>query len=116
MSAEQNKALVRRVFEESINKHNLNVFDELLASNYVNHNMPTPAPGPEGLKQVVSMFLTAFPDFQVTVEDMIAEGNKVATRGYGAAPTRVISWASRQLASRWQFRTAISGILRTAGL
>jgi steroid delta-isomerase-like uncharacterized protein len=81
MSAEQNKALVRRVFEESINKHNLNVFDELLAPNYVNHNMPTPAPGPEGLKQVVSMFLTAFPDFHVTLEDVIAEGDKVASRG-----------------------------------
>ena len=81
MSAEQNKALVRRVFEEGINKHNLNVFDELLASNYVNHNMPMPAPGPEGLKQVVSMFLASFSNFQITLEDVIADGDKVATRG-----------------------------------
>jgi steroid delta-isomerase-like uncharacterized protein len=81
MSAEQNKALVRRGFEEGMNQHNLNVFDELLAPNYVNHNMPAPAPGPEGFRQVVSMFLTAFPDFHVTLEDVIADGDKVATRG-----------------------------------
>lgn len=81
MSAEQNKALIRRGFEEGMNQHNLSVFDGLLAPNYVNHNMPAPAPGPEGMKQVLAMFLTAFPDFQVTIEDAIAEGDRVATRG-----------------------------------
>ena len=81
MSADQNKALIQRGFEEGINQQKLNVFDELLAPNYVNHNMPAPGPGAEGFKQIISMFIDAFPDFQVMVEDMIAEGDKVATRG-----------------------------------
>jgi steroid delta-isomerase-like uncharacterized protein len=81
MSAESNKALVRRGFEEGMNQHNMNAFDEVMAPNYVNHNMPAPGPGPEGFKAVISMFLSAFPDFRVTIEDAIAEGDKVATRG-----------------------------------
>lgn len=81
MSAEQNKVLVRRGFEDGINKHNLNVFDDLLAPTYVNHNMPAPGPGPEAFKQVLAMFVSAFSDFRVRVEDIIAEGDKVATRG-----------------------------------
>lgn len=81
MSTEQNKALVRRGFEEGINGRNLRVFDEVMAPTYVNHNMPAPAPGAEGFKQVISMFLSAFPDFRVTVEEVIAEGDKVATHG-----------------------------------
>ncbi|MBI1876935.1 MAG: ester cyclase, partial [Chloroflexi bacterium] len=75
MSAEQNKALIRRFFEEGINQNKPSVFDETLAPNYVNHNMPVPAPGPEGIKQVISMFFIAFPDFRVMVEDAIAEGD-----------------------------------------
>jgi steroid delta-isomerase-like uncharacterized protein len=82
VSAEENKALVRRGFEEGMNQKNLDVFAELLAPDYVNHNMPAPAPGPEGFKQVMAMFVQGFPDFHLTVEDMIAEGDTVATRGY----------------------------------
>src|SRR5947209_11868998 len=81
MAAEENKALVRRGFEEGMNQKNLDVFAELLAPTYVNHTMPAPVPGPEGFKQVVTMFVQGFPDFHITIEDMIAEGDKVATRG-----------------------------------
>ena len=82
MSIETNKQLVRRVFEEGINQGNLAVYDEIVAPNYVNHNFPTPAPGAEGFKQVLGMFLAGFPDLQVTLEEILAEGDKVATRGY----------------------------------
>jgi predicted ester cyclase len=82
MSTEANKALVYRLFEEGLNKNNSRVIDELVGPNYVNHNFPAPAPGAEGFKQVIGMFQTAFPDMQVTVEDAVAEGDKVATRGY----------------------------------
>jgi len=82
MSTEENRTIVRRGFEEGMNQKDLDVFSELLAPNYVNHNMPTPAPGPEGFKQVMAMFVNGFPDFHITVEDTIAEGDKVATRGY----------------------------------
>jgi steroid delta-isomerase-like uncharacterized protein len=82
VSAEEAAALVHRVFEEGVNQKNLAVFDEVLAPTYVNYSFPAPTPGPEGFKQVMAMFFQAFPDIQETTEDIIAEGDKVATRGY----------------------------------
>ena len=82
MSAEQNKINVRRGFEEGMNRRELAVFDELLAPNYANHSLPAPMPGPEGMRAVVGMFVAGFPDFQVVIEDIIAEGDLVCTRGY----------------------------------
>ena len=81
MSTEQNKALIHRIFEEGMNQNKMGVIDELIASNYVNHDLPTPAPGAEGFKMVVGMFRTAFPDIHITIEDSLAEGDKVMTRG-----------------------------------
>ena len=81
MSTEQNKAIVRRVFDEIVNKGNLAVADELLAADYVNHEFPAPAPGAEGFKLVTTMFRSAFPDIVVTLEDEFAEGDRVVTRG-----------------------------------
>ena len=79
---EQNKNLIHRFFEVGINQNKLDVFDEIIAPNYVNYNLPAPAPGPEGLRQVVGMFKAGFPDLHATVEATIAEGDRVATRGY----------------------------------
>jgi steroid delta-isomerase-like uncharacterized protein len=81
MSTEQNKTMVRRVFEEGINNNDPAVFEQVIGPSYVNHDMPTPAPGREGFKQVIAMFIAAFPDMRVTVEDVLAEGDKVASRG-----------------------------------
>ena len=52
MSTEQNKILVRRLFEEGFNQQKPQVFDELLDPNYVNYDFPAPAPGAEGFKMV----------------------------------------------------------------
>jgi predicted ester cyclase len=82
MSTEQNKTNVRRGFEEGMNQRNFAVFDELLASNYVNHTLPAPVPGPEGMKAVVGMFVAGFPDFHVVIEDIVGDGDLVCTRGY----------------------------------
>jgi predicted ester cyclase len=82
MSAEEAAAVVRRMFGEGVNQKNLAVFDEVLAPTYVNYNFPAPAPGPEGFKQVMGMFFQAFPDIHETAEDIIAEGDRVAVRGY----------------------------------
>ena len=81
MSAEESKATMHRylgVFEQG----NIDLLDELLAPDYTNHSPATPdlPTGPEGVKAVVSMFRSAMPDLRVVVEDMIAEGDKVATR------------------------------------
>jgi steroid delta-isomerase-like uncharacterized protein len=81
MSTEQNKALIQRVFEEGINQGALEIFDEIIAPAYVNYNMPAPTPGPAGLKQVVGAFITGFPDMHITLEQVIAEGDKVASQG-----------------------------------
>jgi steroid delta-isomerase-like uncharacterized protein len=82
MSTEQNKAMDRRVYEEVWNGGNLAVIDELVAANYVDHDQEPPGAleGVEGLKQSVTMYRTAFPDVHFTVEDQIAEGDRVVTR------------------------------------
>ena len=72
--------MLRRVVEEAFNKGNLAVVDELIAPNYVFHVPGNEVKGPEGFKQYVTMMRTAFPDVHVTLEDMIGEGDKVATR------------------------------------
>jgi steroid delta-isomerase-like uncharacterized protein len=81
MGVDENKTRVRRVFDEGFNQGRQDVFDELIAPNYVNHDMPTPGPGVEGFKQLIGMFRAAFPDMQIAVEDMVAEGDKVVSRG-----------------------------------
>jgi predicted ester cyclase len=85
MSAEESKALARRVLEEMFNKGNLDVADELLAPNYVDHDpaMPEDIHGPEGFKQYVSGYRSAFSDLHLKFEDQIAEGDKVVTRWTG---------------------------------
>ncbi len=81
MSAQDNKALVRRFIEEVVNKGNLSVVDELVAPNFVDHSAPPgQPPGPQGVKQAIQMYHGAFPDIQMTAEDIIAEGDKVASR------------------------------------
>ena len=79
MSTEDNKALVRRLYAEVMGKGNMTEADALLSTQYVEH-VPVPTPGREGLKQLVMMVLSAFPDIHPTVEDAVAEGDKVAVR------------------------------------
>lgn len=80
MSAEENKTRVRQIYQ-AMSKGDLMALDHLLTADFVDHNPdPGQAPGLEGVKQGFTMFRTAFPDFQITLEDMIAEGDKVATR------------------------------------
>ncbi|MCS6926799.1 MAG: ester cyclase [Candidatus Binatia bacterium] len=81
MSAE-NKAVFRRYFEEVLNAGNLDLVDDLIARSYVSH-YPTGydfGGGPEGVKQIVSAVRTGFPDVHFTVEDVIAEGDRVVGR------------------------------------
>ncbi len=81
MSTEENKALVRRFIEEVWSKANLAVIDELLATNFVLHNPPPEvAPDLEGYKQWVSMTHAGLSNLHSTIEDLIAEGDKVASR------------------------------------
>jgi predicted ester cyclase len=81
MTAEENKALIRRYFEEIDARRDASVLDEFFAPDFIDHN-PSPGftPDLEGLKQSFVHFLAATPDGYHIVEDMIAEGDKVMTR------------------------------------
>ncbi len=81
MSTEQNKSIVRRWIEEGWNKHNPTVVDQFYAPDFVQHDPgQPPLRGREALKQYVGMYLTAFPNLQLTFTDLIAEGDQVAWR------------------------------------
>ncbi len=81
MSVEQNKAVVRRLVEEVINRGNIGLFDELVASDLVDHALPPGfPPGAQGTKQFFGLLRAAFPDFHYTIEDMVAEGDYVVQR------------------------------------
>ena len=80
MSFTQIHSPIYRIFEEAFNQGNLAVVDEVLTSDHVAHNAFGGAPnGPEGLKWLIAMFRTAFPDLHCTVEDEIREGDKCAS-------------------------------------
>jgi predicted ester cyclase len=79
MGVEENKANVRRLWEEGFNKGNLSVVDEVMSSNYILHGPFKEYDGPQGFKNFITMYRDALSDIRSTVDDMIAEGNKVVT-------------------------------------
>ncbi|MGO8947523.1 MAG: ester cyclase [Ktedonobacterales bacterium] len=81
MSTEDNKAIVRLYLEEAWNQRNLGIFDELMDSNYARYLSGQPLPlDREGAKQRIASFHQALPDLHLTIEDLVAEGDKVAFR------------------------------------
>ena len=88
MSTEQNKATARRWFLDIITQGQLAVADEIFAANHIIHDPHAPPTGwpngPEGLKMVASVF-GGFADWNIPIEDQIAEGDKVATRWSASA-------------------------------
>lgn len=79
MTAEENKAIIRRLFEE-VMKGNLALADELIAEEYARHSVFGIPPGREGFKQFFMVIAAAVPDAHFVIEDVIAEGDKVVTR------------------------------------
>ena len=80
MSTEEKKAIVRQFFEEGPSKGNLSIADELLSPDFVIHGPLPASPGIEGMKEIITTCRAAFEHLDVTIEDMVAEGNKVAAR------------------------------------
>lgn len=80
MSTEENKAIVSRWVEEFWNQKNPALIDEILSPNYILHNSDGPIQGREAFRQFAAMFQTAIPDLHVTVETILAEGDKVVWR------------------------------------
>ena len=77
MSLDKNKAIVTG-FIEAYNGRDLDLFDDFVSLDYVDHT--NQIRGRESLKQLITMGFTAFPDWNETVEDIIAEGDKVWVR------------------------------------
>jgi predicted ester cyclase len=96
MSTEDNKALVRRFFEEVFNERRLDRADEFVAPDYLDHAaVPGQAPGLEGAKQQRwAMYFAAIPDLHATIDDMVAEGDKIAVR-FTVEGTRAVGIAGR---------------------
>ena len=83
MSTEANTAIVVQLYEEIWNRGDLDLADKLVAPNAINHDpqLPSGVPGgPQGLKAAVTMLRSAFPDDHHTIEDLVAEGDKVVVR------------------------------------
>ncbi len=135
MSAEQNKAVSRRADEELFNRGNLDVADELFAADYVYHDATSGQDwhGPEDVKRYARLLRSAFPDLQQTIEDQVAEGDRVAYRWtargthrgelMGIAPTgarvaftgiAIARLAHGRIAEMWESYDAL-GLLRQLG-
>lgn len=81
MDTEDNKTLVRRFIEEVFNNRNLAAIDEFLATNLIDHTLPPNLPPTiEGTKQAIGMYLKAFPDLHITIDDLVAEGDRALVR------------------------------------
>ncbi len=119
--SDANKATLRRFLDEAFGKGNLAAVDDLIADMFVDHSPPPDISGDKaGMKQTVKLFRSAFPDLRLTIEDMIAEGDKVAvrvvTRGthkgelMGIAPTgrsvtineqHIVRFANGKITEHW---------------
>jgi steroid delta-isomerase-like uncharacterized protein len=120
MSAKQNKAILKRLFSE-FNKGNINVIDELFTEDFVDrYPQLGEIPNKEGFKQAFADIRKTFPDWHLSLEDIIAEGEKVAYRftmqgtdkgGYMGMPATgkkinytsvgILRFANGKLAERW---------------
>ena len=82
MSAESNKALARRLLDEAFNAGKIDVVDELVTTDFVNHDaaLPEALIGPDAAKASIQGYRSAFPDLRITIEEQIADDQGVATR------------------------------------
>ena len=71
-----NESIYRRIIEEGFNQGRLEIADELIAPGAAEHQRGT-ADGPEGLKKTIKILRSAFPDFTITITELVAVGDKV---------------------------------------
>ncbi|NJK53359.1 MAG: ester cyclase [Leptolyngbyaceae cyanobacterium SU_3_3] len=80
-NTDRNKAIYQRYIQQVFNQGQLDLLDEILSPSYVYHEAPPDIlPGAEGIRQVVSIFRAAFPDLEITIDDQLADGDKVCSR------------------------------------
>lgn len=84
MGTQENKFMARRFVDEVINRGNLAVIDELAGPNFIDRSAPPGVPPTnEGTKAFLTMFRAAFPDLHYTIDDEVAEGDRVVQRATG---------------------------------
>jgi len=133
MSAEENKAVVRRYIEEAWNRHNIDAADELVSPEYLNHAASAENQR-AGVKYSLNWLFSIFPDHRFDIEDVVAEGDTVAVRGtcsgthegelLGIPPTgerfavQQVHWfrvAEGKVAEHWAVRDDL-GMMRQLGV
>jgi predicted ester cyclase len=80
MREDNNKQIIRQVFEEAFNHKNTELIDVLFSPHFTDQSTPDQQAGPQGVKEYFTQVHTSFPNMQVTIEDLIAEGEKVVVR------------------------------------
>jgi len=80
--ASNNKELVKRFFYEILTQKKDAVIDEIFHPEFTHYSFPSETKGPESIRGSVNVFTSAFPDLKAYVEEVIAEGNTVSTKGY----------------------------------
>ena len=80
MSIIEHKALIQRLYEEAFNRGDMAIVDEIFSPDFRDNSTPSQAPGVEGVKSYIIAVREGFPDIHVTIEDMIAEADKIAVR------------------------------------
>ncbi len=118
MDLEENKKFVRNHFEEFVNQQRLEVADRNFAAEYAEHGSDVPPglpPGPAGPKQYLAAAFKRFPDIHVTIDDIVAEGDRVVVRNTWRATdsttggriefSGIVIWrlAHGQLVERWAY-------------
>ena len=79
MGAEDNAALLRRMHAELLDSRDPSALDDFFADDFVSHSIPPGLPpGVEGVRSFFAMFREALPDVEVTIDELVAEGDKVA--------------------------------------
>lgn len=104
MGTEENKANGRRFIEEVINRGNVAVMDELADPSFVDHSIPRGVPPTmEGLKGFLTQFRAAFPDLRYTIDDQIAEGDRIVQRltGTGTMKGDFMGMPAANKSAKW---------------
>ena len=97
-----NEAIYRRLIEEGFNQGDLAVCDELVAPGGIEHQRGAGGDGPEGAKNTIKYLRAAFPDFHITIDELVAVGDKVWARQRGGG-TNLGTFAGRPATGKKAF-------------
>ncbi|HZC99979.1 MAG TPA: ester cyclase [Actinomycetes bacterium] len=111
MSLEANKEVIRAYVETIFNQQRVDRAGELVAPDYLDHAaLPGQAPGLEGAKQKWAMYLAGIPDLRVTIEELVAEADKVAVRRSYQGTHRGSCWVSPPPGGRCRSAASASSV------